>query len=251
MVHGNEITTQILLVSKKYDDEKDSEAKEDGWETERWYGTKYRVRPLSEERLRYLETLSLVRDDQQQSPFFLPGPNPFIPSEFGLRFQKDQGKEDGGVLKLPEIVPSLALETVPVEDWSRLVPPTLLTGDASLGGLGSNAKRAVNVWHKMDRSHRVPRLSIAAKLWTPEPYGSPRAAVMSKMFVRLLKEDLKSWAYDAALADLRYSLEMTTDGLQLSVGGFSSKVCRGVKRGGGEGMIQVWVHSVPSLVPRF
>lgn len=229
MVYGDEITTQILLVSKKYDGEKDSEAEEDGWETERWYGTKYRVRPLSEERLRYLETLSMVREDQQQSPFFLPDPNPFIPSEFGLRFQKDQEKEDGGVLRLPETVPSLALETVPVEDWSRLVPPALLTGEASVGGgrgdFGSKEKRAVNVWHKMDRSHRVPRVSIAAKLWTPEPYGSPRAAVMSKMFVRLLKEDTKSWAYDAALADLRYSLEMTTHGLQLSVGGFSSKVC--------------------------
>lgn len=44
------------------------------------------------------------------------------------------------------------------------------------------------------------------------------------MFVRLLKEDLKSWAYDASLAGLRYSLEMTTRGLQLSVGGYSSTV---------------------------
>lgn len=44
------------------------------------------------------------------------------------------------------------------------------------------------------------------------------------MFVKLLKEDLKSWAYDASLAGLRYSLEMTTVGLQLSVGGYSSTV---------------------------
>lgn len=44
------------------------------------------------------------------------------------------------------------------------------------------------------------------------------------MFVKLLKEDLKSWAYDADLAGLGYSLEMSTRGLQLSVGGWSSKV---------------------------
>lgn len=85
-------------------------------------------------------------------------------------------------------------------------------------------QEAVIVWHKMDRSYRVPRSAIVAKLWTPEPYGSPEGAALSRMFVRLLREDLKSWAYDAALADLRYSLEMTTHGLQLSVGGFSSKV---------------------------
>lgn len=64
-------------------------------------------------------------------------------------------------------------------------------------------------------------------MWTPEPYGSPEAAVLSRMFVRMLKEDLKCWAYDAALADLRYSLEMTTHGLQLTVAGFSSKVLYG------------------------
>lgn len=46
------------------------------------------------------------------------------------------------------------------------------------------------------------------------------------MFVKLLKEDLKSWAYDASLAGLRYSLDMTTVGLQLSVGGYSSTVRR-------------------------
>lgn len=48
------------------------------------------------------------------------------------------------------------------------------------------------------------------------------------MFTKLLKEDLKSWAYDASLAGLRYSLEMTTVGLQLSVGGYSSTVRLGV-----------------------
>lgn len=45
--------------------------------------------------------------------------------------------------------------------------------------------------------------------------------------MKLLKEDLKSWAYDASLAGLRYSLEMTTVGLQLSVGGYSSTVREG------------------------
>lgn len=46
----------------------------------------------------------------------------------------------------------------------------------------------------------------------------------ARMFVKLLKEDLKCWAYDADLAGLKYSLEMTTRGLQLSVGGWSSTV---------------------------
>ena len=228
------------MVSKKDEEEAgaETEVRAGAWQTERWYGTKYRVRPLPEHRLRQLDTLSAPpgaaagregeegdRKKQHQQPpsppLSLPGPNPFIPSEFGLRFEMETGEKDHRVL-LPANVPPVALETVPVEDWSRLVPPTLVAGTVADGG---KPLSTVNVWHKMDRSHRVPRSSIAAKLWTPEPYGSPQAVMMSRMFVRLLKEDLKTWAYDAALADLRYSLEMTTHGLQLSVGGFSSKVC--------------------------
>ena len=78
---------------------------------------------------------------------------------------------------LPATIPALALETVPGEDWSRLLPPSLVVE----GGGGG----AVNLWHKMDRSYRVPKSSIAAKLWTPEPYASPMAAMQVRQ--RLLR----------------------------------------------------------------
>ena len=228
---------------------------------------------MPEELLRRLETIPAR---EEGSPVLtLPGPNPFIPSEFGLRADDHDnaavGSAEGGAgvgddvrSLLPATIPPIALETVPREDWSRLIPPSRLpsyptaaaaaaaagcggggVGDAAGVGVGAEVgagvgvgagagvrqheaegegQEAVIVWHKMDRSYRVPRSAIVAKLWTPEPYGSPEGAALSRMFVRLLREDLKSWAYDAALADLRYSLEMTTHGLQLSVGGFSSKV---------------------------
>ncbi|CAN0554985.1 unnamed protein product, partial [Laminaria digitata] len=159
-----------------------------------------------------LHKLETIPAHEEGSPALsLPGPNPFVPSEFGLRADDDGAKEagqgggggGGGVGEVGDDVRALLPASIP--------PLALETG-------------AVIVWHKMDRSYRVPRSAIVAKLWTPEPYGSPEGAALSRMFVRLLREDLKSWAYDAALADLRYSLEMTTHGLQLSVGGFSSKV---------------------------
>lgn len=112
-------------------------------------------------------------------------------------------------------------------DWSRLVPPSLVSpvaAEGEGGGVQDVTMEGVKVWHKMDKSYRVPRSVVAAKLWTPESYDSPEAAVYARLFVRLLREDLRSWAYDAGTADLRYSLGMTTHGLQLSVVGFSSKV---------------------------
>eukprot|EP00903_Cladosiphon_okamuranus_P005475 g5460.t1 len=229
---------QILVVSKKYEGEASKDGSETaGWKKERWYGTSYKVEPLSEELLRKLET---VPAEVEGSPdtFFLPGGNPFIPTDFGLRADDeaaaatavagdvtaaDPDSEDAASVAaaaaeamrslLPASIPEVALKTVPEEDWSRLLPPSLVVE----GG-------AVSLWHKMDRSYRVPKSSIAAKLWTPEPYASPMAAVQARMFTKLLKEDLKVWAYDASLAGLRYSLEMTTVGLQLSVGGYSSTV---------------------------
>lgn len=235
------------MVSKKGEEEANKLAEEGkmGWQKEKWYGTVYKVEPLPEELLRKLESLPAHGSEDEEkngiSPVFrLPGANEFIPTEFTLRADEEptplpvddhnidddvSGEKLRRALNLPTNVPVTALQTVPRADWSRLVLPSLVSPTLA-EGVGSREVIApmVKVWHKMDRSHRVPRSVIAAKLWTPEPYGSPEAAMNARMFVRLLKEDLKSWAYDAGIADLRYSLEMTTQGLQLSVAGFSSKV---------------------------
>ena len=150
------------------------------------------MEPLSEELLNKLET---APTDVEGSPdaFFLPGANPFIPTEFGLRADDAAAAVTGDTTAnpdatspsataaaeatrslLPADIPAVALETVPEEDWSRLLPPSLVIEGG--GAVGSEAG-AVSLWHKMDRSYRVPKSSIAAKLWTPEPYASPTAAV--------------------------------------------------------------------------
>lgn len=192
---------------------------------------------MPEELLQRLESFPAHEDGAPQ--FKLPDSNEFIPTDFALRADEEARHEEQGedvtsdedrfLHLLPKSIPKTALDTVPREDWSRLVPPSLVaTSDVEAGGTRKEDEVAelpvVQVWHKMDRSYRVPRSVIVAKLWTPEPYGSPEAAVHARLFVRLLQDDLRTWVYDAAMADLRYSLKMTTHGLQLSVVGFSSKV---------------------------
>lgn len=152
-----------------------------------------KVETLSEELLKKLET---VPGEVEGSPeaFFLPGANPFIPKEFGLRADDDAAVAGGGATAdpdaaaeavrglLPANIPALALETVPKEDWSRLLPPSLVV-EGGGGGAVDGEAGAVSLWHKMDRSYRVPKSSIAAKLWTPEPYVSPMAAVQVRRHV--------------------------------------------------------------------
>lgn len=149
------------------------------------------VERLSEEELQRLETVPGYVEGSPEA-FFLSEGNPFVPTEFGLRADATDdvdanaaaiaaaagGGPDavGEAIRglLPASIPALALETVPKEDWSRLLPPTLVLEG---GGGPADGAGAVNVWHKMDRSYRVPKSSIAVKLWTPEPYASPMAAM--------------------------------------------------------------------------
>lgn len=147
---------------------------------------------MSEELLNRLESVPAEVEGSPEA-FFLPGANPFIPTEFGLRADDDNDAAAAAVAVtgdvkpddasaaaetvrslLPPNIPALALEAVPKEDWSRLLPPSLVVEGG--GGVESGAG-AVSLWHKMDRSYRVPKSSIAVKMWTPEPYASPMAAV--------------------------------------------------------------------------
>lgn len=152
-----------------------------------------KVEPLSEELLNKLESVPAEVEGSPEA-FFLPGANPFIPTEFGLRAddvaaaagvdanaEPDPSAATAAAAEtmrslLPANIPAVALETVPKEDWSRLLPPSLVV-EGGGGGAVDGGAGAVNLWHKMDRSYRVPKSSIGAKLWTPEPYTSPMAAM--------------------------------------------------------------------------
>ncbi|CAM9474661.1 unnamed protein product, partial [Choristocarpus tenellus] len=229
---------QVKLVCKEAARIAEKEGADGGWISENWYGTMYKVEPLPMslmhklERPHFIDFSSGVEDINDSlindSLFHLPGKNVFIPSDFALRCDMEvdgEGASDESIQEvdfhLPHSIPQVALDAVEPEDWPRLIPPTQLE-DGGYGG--DDTIKPVFVWHKMDRSYRTPRTVVVAKLWTPEPYGSPEGASNARLFTTLLREDLNLFTYDASLADLVYSVEMTTFGLQMSVAGFNSKV---------------------------
>ena len=58
----------------------------------------------------------------------------------------------------------------------------------------------------------------------PEAYASPEAAVMTRLFVKLLTHHLSEVSYDAELAGLSYNVHNTQSGFQVCIC-FSVGVC--------------------------
>ena len=53
------------------------------------------------------------------------------------------------------------------------------------------------MWHKMDRTFRVPKTAIRLQLTSPNIYQSPRSITLGRIFQSVLSDDLNSHVYDA------------------------------------------------------
>jgi secreted Zn-dependent insulinase-like peptidase len=80
------------------------------------------------------------------------------------------------------------------------------------------------MWHKMDRTFRVPKTSVRLQLTSPNIYRSPRAITLNRLFQKVLTDDLNSYVYDASVAGCSYSVDCTPSAYRLSVGGYSEKI---------------------------
>ncbi len=145
-------------------DDLDSSARDGEWQIEERYGGKYRQVRMSD---------SLVErwnhPTEIDSRLSLPGMNEFIPEDVSLRCDD------------PE-----SLETFDPDVDYRKEPPKLIVDNPKL-----------RMWHKMDRTFRVPKTSIRLQLNSPEVYRSPRAITLNRLFQKVLTDDLNSYVYDA------------------------------------------------------
>lgn len=80
------------------------------------------------------------------------------------------------------------------------------------------------VWFHSDDHFGVPKAFLHADVTLPGAYVSPRAAVLTDLYIRLLNESLNEFAYAAEIAELRYAVRLTSSGMYVSVGGFSHKL---------------------------
>ncbi|KAL7538426.1 hypothetical protein ACHAXR_012769 [Thalassiosira sp. AJA248-18] len=166
-------------------------AKDASWQTEERYGAKYRQIRVPEE---------LAKGWNHPTDFDprlrLPGLNEFIPEDLSLRCDDPEH-----------------LATFDPDFDYRKEDPKLLVDTPKL-----------RMWHKMDRTFRVPKTSIRLQLTSPNIYRSPRTITLSRIFQSVLSEDLNSYIYDASVAGCNYRVSCVPSAYRLSVSGYSEKL---------------------------
>lgn len=119
----------------------------------------------------------------------IPGKNPFIPTNFDLTVEPlNEGEID-------------------------LEGPTKIV-----------LSEKFELHHKLDRSFKRPKVALKVILENPVTYASAKNLVLTKVFIAMLKDDLKTFAYDAEIAGLGYDVDAVDNGLVLSLSGYNDKI---------------------------
>lgn len=85
------------------------------------------------------------------------------------------------------------------------------------------AEPGLRIWQLQDSEFRVPRADLSVSLETAAAASSARAAVMTSLYLSLVREELTPHAYPAELAGLRYDIYRTARGFGFSISGYDEK----------------------------
>ena len=167
---------------------------------EKWYGTQYNVKPISAAQLNQWSNCATV----SSLGMAYPGPNPFIPSEEGLRVKKPVKTSDN-------------LEAITFEERMKpIAPPQLIRDDGDEGRW--------TVYFKQDDKFGQPNAVAIFRLVTKEVYDSPVSAILSKLYQVSLSDRLTEYTYDASLAGLSFDVQVTPRGIRMLFGGYNDKL---------------------------
>ena len=135
----------------------------------------------------------------------LAGPQPVHPDRFCPRVRPGCTRERRGG--------SAAGEADAVAENPTAIAPSLIRED----GLAK-------LWHKTDSTFRRPKTNMYMDLIAPAAYAAPAAACLTRLFFRLVTDELTEFAYPAECAGVAYNVSNSTLGLRLMVGGYQHKL---------------------------
>ena len=124
----------------------------------------------------------------KNSAFSLPPKNTFIPSNLEL-IKHDEWLHD--LPKIPRIIYNTSL---------------------------------ARLWYKEDAKFLLPKAVLKFEIRNPIVYFNPTHVNMSNLFVELLKDSLTEYSYAAELAGLKYNINPSNYGMNVSLSGFSDKM---------------------------
>ena len=153
----------VSVLSKSFEGQTDQK--------ERWYGTDYRVKPISSEILDQWRNCASAR----QLKVDFPRPNPFIPSEAGLRVKYEP---DGSTKKKKTFE----------QRMEPITPPRIIRDDGPTGRW--------TVYFNEDRRFGKPKGYLVFQLVTPTVFSSPMNAALANLYELSVSDRLGEYAYD-------------------------------------------------------
>lgn len=158
-----------------------------GWDAkEEWYNTEYKLEKIPEDLMQDLWAASRASVTERPPQLHLPAVNEFIPHRLEVE-RKDI------------VVPALH--------------PMMIRHDDN-----------VRVWFKKDDQFWVPKANIRLFLRSPITSLTPLNVAMTRIYVDLIEDSLNTYAYDADIAGLGYSVSESTQGLVIELNGFNDKI---------------------------
>ena len=104
--------------------------------------------------------------------------------------------------------------------------PTLINANGDLDKINElyQKDKKYKVNYVQNTSFKVPKAKIILDLDLPQAYSSPKNALLTKIYVRLLEEGLNESLYAAYLLDYNLTINATTKGIQLVIEGYPEKL---------------------------
>ena len=210
------------------------------------YGTRYGYRELTG------EPFARLRTAKPHPRLHLPEPNPFIPRDVRVLAPRGPIKlaESSLLLLRRKGVPAAALERLQPLAGTAFTDGRALVrqAEARLGEAARPALRAellkagvglpeklletpqARVWYLPDWRLRQPKAGMSLLFMSGETYGSARQVVLASLYEQALAESLNEIGYPIRLAGLSYGIEAKRAGVQVTLGGYSSRMVELLER---------------------
>nr|XP_043636150.1 nardilysin-like isoform X2 [Erigeron canadensis] len=151
---------------------------------EPWFGSHYIEESISP------SLLELWRDPPKiDSSLHLPAKNEFIPQDFSIRAK------------------SMSSDSTAASSPKCILDEPLM-----------------KFWYKLDTTFQSPRANTYFRVTLNGAYRDLKNAVLTELFLKLLKDNLNDIIYQASVAKLETSISLVSDKLELKVYGFNDKL---------------------------
>ena len=80
----------------------------------------------------------------------------------------------------------------------------------------------MRVWYKADDTFFLPKSSLRIHVASPYAGMTPQHLNLLSMYIRLVRDELVEYAYDAELVGIKYSIDWSWSGFFIAISGFSS-----------------------------